>query len=260
MNNNTNVSLGTLNDVPARALLLVRGIATHAEIRAIMASGGYTEADQQEGWSLLLTASGFTPAPVPAGASADDVRARSAIAELDAWDEPGFRRIHAALGHLHPAQDEFVFAGLGPSQGPGAVVGISLLLDRLDALESSPDRTSTRKEDHAALATLAKRGIDAGVRKHLRALIQDAQRAALPATVPASPPPDEQAREQALQQLYVWYKDWSETAHALIHRRDYLIMLGLAQRHSQQQPEPAPVPAPAPVANPVPVVAPSAAG
>ena len=161
--------------------------------------------------------------------------------------------IHAALAHLHPAQDEFVFAGLGPAQGPGAVVGISLLLDRLDALESSPDRTSTMKEDHAALATLAKRGIDAGVRKHLRALIKDAQRAALPATVPASPPPDEQAREQALEQLYVWYKDWSETAHALIHRRDYLILLGLAQRHSQQEPEAAVVPAPVPNPEPAPV-------
>lgn len=37
-------------------------------------------------------------------------------------------------------------------------------------------------------------------------------------------------REQGLLALRAWYLDWSDTARAVISRRDYLIRLGLAQR------------------------------
>jgi hypothetical protein len=47
------------------------------------------------------------------------------------------------LGRLYPDQDAFVFAGLEPSTGPGAVLSVATLLDRLDALESSPARGYT---------------------------------------------------------------------------------------------------------------------
>jgi len=37
-------------------------------------------------------------------------------------------------------------------------------------------------------------------------------------------------RNHALHELYLWYKDWSETAHAVIKKRAHLITLGLAKR------------------------------
>ena len=37
-------------------------------------------------------------------------------------------------------------------------------------------------------------------------------------------------REEALRELRAWYKDWSETARAVIGRRDHLILMGLAHR------------------------------
>jgi hypothetical protein len=60
---------------------------------------------------------------------------RDAIAEIDAWDEDGFRIVRAALGRLHPEQAKTVLAGLSLSTGAAAVLGVETLFDRLDASE-----------------------------------------------------------------------------------------------------------------------------
>ena len=39
-------------------------------------------------------------------------------------------------------------------------------------------------------------------------------------------------QDEALRALRAWYRDWSETARAVIRRRDHLLMLGLSQRKS----------------------------
>ncbi len=225
MTNVQNINDRALQDTPARALLLLRAISTKAEIRVVMQGAGFTEAENDLGWKLLLEAAGSTAGPLPVST---DEKARAAIAELDGWDESGFRRIHAALERLHPEQDQFVFAGLEPSRGPGAVVSVSTLLDRLDALERSPARALTRDADAKALATLAQRGIDPALRTHLRELVQSVQGngARPPAPERATP----EVRTQALQDLFLWFKDWSETARAVIHRRDYLVYMGISKR------------------------------
>jgi hypothetical protein len=216
-----------LEETPAKVIPFLRAVATNKEIRAAMHQCGYTEEEQARGWQLLLAATGYVPTGY---GTTDDDNARAAIAELDAWDESGFRRVHAALGRLHPDQDAFVFAGLDPAQGASAVVSVATLLDRLDALESSPDRAATRDADRAAIATLARRGIDAAVRAHLHAVVKTAQTAKLP--VPADTPPVVADRQNALCDLRAWHKDWAETAHAVIRRRDQLILMGLAKRRT----------------------------
>jgi hypothetical protein len=233
-----------LEETPEKVLPFLRAIATRVEIRVAMLGAGYTAEEQAYGWKLLLDVSGHAPAALPPG---DDERARAAIAELDAWDESGFRRIHAALGRLHPEQDAFVFAGVGPGHGVGAVISVATLLDRLDALEKSPDRSSTRDADQAAMATLAKRGIDAALRQHLRELVAVAQTARLP-TTPEPAEPSEDQRQETLKILRAWYKDWSETAHAMIRRRDHLVLMGLAKRKAPVHDDP-PNPTPAPNAD-----------
>jgi hypothetical protein len=37
--------------------------------------------------------------------------------------------------------------------------------------------------------------------------------------------------------LWIWYREGSETARALIKRRDYLILLGLAKRKTTKKAE-----------------------
>ena len=231
-----------LETVPERALPFLRAIATNQQIRFTMAGAGYGEPEQAEGWRLLLGATGYAAQKLDVDA---DTEARHAINEIDNWDESGYRRIHAALERLHPAQDAFVFTGLEASTGPSAVLGVAKLLDRLDQLQKGTNA------DRAAIATLEKRGINTQMRTHLRSLVTVAQ-AAKPVELPTDPaPPDTQ--QQALELLYAWYRDWSETARALIRRRDHLILMGLAKRRSHKEDDPTtddPNPAP-------PVVAPS---
>lgn len=38
--------------------------------------------------------------------------------------------------------------------------------------------------------------------------------------------------------LRAWYKDWAQTARAVIIRKDYLIMLGLSKRRRSQTVDP----------------------
>jgi hypothetical protein len=221
----TNYQVRVLEGTPVQALTFLRTSATKVEIRARLFEAGYSEEEQRLGWRLLLDASGHRPESLP---ESDDAAARAALAEVDDWDEPGFRRVAAALGRLHPEQHAFVFDGLKAAQGQGALVSVTTLLDRLDALESAPDRHATREADHAALATLEQRGIGRQVREHLRERIAVALTAKAPVPTPEQPMTPE--REQALRELRAWYVDWAETARAIITRRDHLIMLGLSRR------------------------------
>ncbi|MFS8071398.1 MAG: hypothetical protein ACMG6S_33930, partial [Byssovorax sp.] len=135
----------------------------------------------------------------------------------------------AALDRRHPEQSLFVFEGLTASTGAGAVLGVATLLDRLDALEKSPERKATRKADQAALDTLAKRGIPTAERARLRALVITAMTAAK-AEEDAGDAADDGAPNEAVLKLHAWYGEWSEVARAVIKRRDHLIRLGLAKR------------------------------
>jgi hypothetical protein len=216
----------TLENAPARALTFLAAISRRPEIFGLMQAAGYTAADQGEGWKLLHKASGYA-ADKPLDTT--HTAANDAMLELDAWDEDGFRRIDAPLRRLHPEQHAFVFqGGLAPSVGPAAVVGVRLLLDRLDALESLPARAATREADHAALATLTKRRMTRDERDRLRALVKTAEDVEEPTSPLAAV--DDEAREAALVALYAWLHDWTNTARSVVKKRIHLISLGLAKR------------------------------
>ena len=228
------VSRETLEDTPVRVLPFLRAVGTCVPIRGILRACGFTVAEQKLGWTLLHAVSGFTDEPA---AETVDVRVRDAINTLDAWDEDGFRIVRATLTRLHPEQKTFVLANLGPSVGVGAVVGVKTLLNRLDALDKSPERKATRKEDHAALATLAERGITAKERARLSELVKIAQSTTeIEAPDAEGKAAREEAYVKALGALRVWYIDWSAMARSVIKRRDYLIRLGLAKRKSAKKP------------------------
>jgi hypothetical protein len=234
-----NVTQQTLDATPARAMKFLYAIGTVPAIRAALAARGYTQKEHERGWSLLHAASGYSQ-QADFGIQADPA-VLAAVNAIDAWDEDGFRIVQAALTRLHPEQAKTVLAGIGPSTGAASVVGVKLLLDRLDTLAKSKNHS-----DEAAMKTLAQRGITEAERKRLRSLVDVAEKGT------SAAPPDRSAaeraaaeRQQALIDLRAWYEDWSEMARAVIKRRDRLIRLGLAQRHSRRKPAPAPAPAPA---------------
>ncbi|MCS6901822.1 MAG: hypothetical protein RMJ98_18940, partial [Myxococcales bacterium] len=197
------------------------------------AARGYSEADHEEGWSLLHKVSGHRPVAAPS--TPPDNAIRSAINTLDAWDEDGYRLVRAALARRFPEQLRFVLEGLAPVRGTGAVLSVKNLLDRLDALETSPDRASSREQDLAAIAAIAAKGLSREERARLRALVSTAQglmAPGAPASEPVCPPV-----LQDLQDLKAWYVEWAETARVAIKRRDYLIRLGLAKRKARKKGE-----------------------
>ena len=226
-----------LDETPSRVLVFLRALGTAKAIRAQLAAHGYSTDDHAEGWKLLFEASGYPVVPDEPIHRGNPVR--DAIGELGAWDRRGFRLARAALKRLHPKQEAFVFDKLETCRGAKAVLGIATFLDRLDALEKSVDRSSTRHSDHAALETLARRGVTKEERERLRRLIGVAQSSPEisfadleehSATATAK-----EQRDHQLGNLRVWYEDWSATARATVTRRDYLIRLGLAKRRRRQK-------------------------
>jgi len=231
-----------LEETPNRALEFLRGAGLWISIRKILASRGYTDAEHEAGWSLLLNCSNFNR---KFDHTEQATEVREAMIELDATDEPLFRRSRASLDRFHPERAAFVFDGLEPSTEMGAVVSMSKFLGRLDALENSPEREATRTADHAALAILESRGLTKAERVRLAGRVA----VAMTGNSGEAASPDEIAEEQKrvkdLIALRAWYVEWAEMARAVIKRRDQLVRLGLARRKRSKDldaPEP-PVPA-----------------
>jgi hypothetical protein len=223
MSAETTLSRQVAEETPGRVLTFLRAVGLSLPLRTIFAAHGYTSEEHQLGWKLLHAVSGYSAAFPPVN---EEAQVRGAVAELGLWSEPGFRRVHAALGRLHPQQDAFVFNGLTAATGASAVLAVATFLDRLDHLEGGVAREATREADHAALATLAARGITTEERTRLGSLVKIAQRFD---AAPDNSPCDERISPDLLA-LRAWYLDWSQTARAVIKRRDHLIRLGLARR------------------------------
>ncbi len=241
-------SARSLAEAPRRASTFLLALAAITRLRKAMNAHGYSQAEQQEGWRLLVKV-GCRESGVSSSAAMDAMR------ELDAWDELAFHRAHAALARSYPAQGDFVFEGLEATQGPGAVFGVAIFLERLDALEKGDGRAATRAQDQAAVALLATRGFDAAERARLRALVEIVQKD------DAMPGDAEGQSEEDLKALYGWVTEWTEVARAIVTRRADRIALGIARRRKADGKEEfddapedvAPVSAPTQVPVPVPV-------
>ena len=210
-----------LLDLLQRMIAFLTGVGNDAMIRAALAQRGYSKSEHAAGWSLFHAVSGIN-APFPSDST--EAAVRDAIASIDAWDEPTFRTMKPALTRMHPDQAKFVFENLEPQTGLGSVISVETFLDRIDALESSPDRAATREADLAAIATLESRGITAAVRAEMRAKVAIAKTGSMPLEVPQDPSQKDVLAMQA------WLADWTETAKTYIKRRDQLIRLGLSKR------------------------------
>ncbi len=226
-----------LDEAPTRAINLLKTLGTHLAIRATLAARGYTDDDHREGWRLLHDAAGFSPQTNTPGAAlvaSLDESVRAAIIQVDAVDEPLVRILRASLGRRFPKQADFVLDGVQATQGAGAVIVVATLLDRLDALASSPSRSATRVEDRKALDLVAQRGYGPERLAELRALVKKAQASPAAPTATDAAPATDGARAAALVALHGWWKEWSEVARAIIRRRDHLILLGLARRAARK--------------------------
>lgn len=213
-----------------RSRIFLFGIRRTPEVLETLRQYGLTDKEMAHGWSLLQRADGYTVPVPPQPANL----VQEAMDEIEAWADSAMRRAHAAFGRLHEQQDVFVFEGLEPRRGPEALVATTTFLDRLDALESAPERKPTRKADHAALATLETRGIDKAQRLHIRKQIHLVQTPPKAEEAPAAVTETLARRTDDLIALWKWYEDWAETARTVITKREHKIRLGLAKRRARK--------------------------
>ncbi len=216
---------------PERATKLLNGIGAVATIRTLLAEVGMTDQVIIEGRDYLFACLAAPRGPA-AVVDTDDAKAqRSAVAELDQWDEPNFGRFGATLKRHHPEAGAYVFRELSASTGIAAVHGIATFLTRIDALEGGTDfdRSGTKKDDKKAVELLATRGLDKAERGRLRKLVN----VALGPTAVLPEQPASQSQEQrveALTKLRDWYDEWAAAARAVVKKKSYRIRLGLANR------------------------------
>lgn len=215
------VSKETLEATPARVVRLLQGIGSSLLIRALLLPHGFTRATLEEGWHLLRDACGISDAPD----EIDQVGVAEAVRTLDEWDERGFAIVRATLAHRLPQQASFLLSGIDAAEGAAAAVGVAVLLDRLDALESEPRRQETRDDDRAALALLAERGLDRVERDRLRALVEAVRRAV--GSKETSTRTEEGNHLARLTRLRAWYEEWVAVCRVAL-RPELLKRVGLA--------------------------------
>ncbi|MBN8613474.1 MAG: hypothetical protein J0L92_33890 [Deltaproteobacteria bacterium] len=211
------VSRETLLDTPHRAFTLMYGIGRAPNVRTAMAQRGFTDAEAERGQALLAIVTRGLPTRTT------DIEVAMATKELDDSDEELIGMIGAAFTRF-PDAHESVLTGIAPIVGPKAVQNVATLLERLNEL----DKTEDGRE---ALARLAQVGVDGKRRRELAALVNTA-RAKDKMKVDEAALKAEEKYEEALLDLRDWYVEWASIARIVVKRRDYLILLGLAERRS----------------------------
>ena len=221
-----------LAETPIKVLKFLQGIGGTLSIRLALREHGYSRPVQDTFASLLQQAVGLGPA-VGESMSEGDKLAKDATEKVEVWVARAFQVSHAALRYEHPEVHAHVFQGeLQASRGFGALVVASLFLDRLDEIQTSPDRKATRKADHAALAKLTERGFGEEERERIRKLVQVAHSAIDSDGLGTV---DQESATKALYKLRVMYLEWAEIAKVAITSRRELLRLGLVRRRKSSK-------------------------
>lgn len=223
-----------LEKAPERVFRFLMALGRYPVIMRHLEEVGYSPKDHQDGWDLLHQLSAYNqPKSTPSASSY-----KEALASLDRWDEPNFRRASAALQFRYPEQHAFLFHDLKAEQGERAVLSVQTFLDRVEALEhaSRPERKASAKQDKEAVQLLYQRKIlSSESLQQLRAWLHTAK---------SSPQTDHLVDAETLQakqdkwlgQIAQWFAEWSQTARAANLRRTHLISLGLAKRRTNSSP------------------------
>jgi hypothetical protein len=211
-----------LEQTPFRAFRLLRGIGTSPEIRGILSQKGYTHAVHDEGWRLLLRASGH---PLRPGSSRYSRRWPEQLRELGLELRLGVRVLRAALGRQHPDLCRELLAGVS-TRGSDVLFGARTLLERFDRLA----QLSTM-EIQAILLQLEERGFGAEQRARMQGMLADLDHPPSSAPLlPLDPGSEQKVLESALIALRDWVEAWAVIARESLSQRADLVRLGLTDR------------------------------
>ena len=144
-----------LGEKAERVLKLLLGLR-NPRVASALASCGFTDADLQEGWSLLQAVGGTKLAILPLGA-----RDKNTIEKLDLWENRWFPIASASLARRHPAVHARLFLNLSQTEGPEVAISVQTFLNRYDAMSRGEEPYGAEGEKAKALLTT--RGLTAQV-------------------------------------------------------------------------------------------------
>jgi hypothetical protein len=217
-----------LEEAPLQVAKLLLGLGALPRARALLAQAGLSPADVAEGRELVLRCLAEPDAPEVPIDPPEDRQTREAVEALGQEARRVFPRLAAALRRADPGVHTYLFGDHGAGRGTYPVMAWARLLGRLDVLEhgTDPARQAFRDPDRAAVALLARRGLDAAARQRYAGLVAVVLSPGL--SIPASRPVDD--RRERLAAAKQWLDEWSTIAHTAIQNRNDLIRLGLAVR------------------------------
>jgi hypothetical protein len=197
---------------------------------------GFKPSDLDEGWALLR-ALGYVDLdalPDPEEPAQDTLRA------IDAWENEWFPIADATLGRRFPAARDWLFRNLAQTRGQQVVLGVAVLLERLDKMPKDEADGGLGAVGVAARELLSQRGLDAAVVAEARGLVQ--KLLSVPELSTASARQQEDAaREKAGLDLWAWYLEWSRIARQSITQRALLRKMGfLKPNGAPEDPDDAP--------------------
>lgn len=203
-----------LGEKGARVLKFLMGMR-NPRIASAMTAYGFTDAELQEGWSLLHAVGRVKLDAHATGADA------STIQKLDAWENRWFPIAAATLERRFPGVHAQVFKNLSQTEGPAVAVSVRTFIDRYDQMASGTGGYGA--EGKQAKAVLETRGLTQAVINEARGLLETVGKIATvnPATVQ-----DPKVLEKAENDLWAWYLEWSQIARVAVTQRVLLRQMG----------------------------------
>ncbi len=203
----------TMGQKADRVLKFLMGMR-NTRVVATLATRGFGADDIEEGWTLLRNTARGKFDFLSAGAADPGV-----ILELDQWENTWFPVTDATLRRRYPAIADRIFLNLSQTEGPGVILTVGTLIERLDALAKAADQDSKD-----AMAILVRRGLTDQVLEQARALLRSVGQIA--PSAPVDLDAQREGIERAETELWDWYLEWSQIARTTITERPLLRALG----------------------------------
>ena len=205
----------SFGDKAARVMKFMMAVR-NPRIASAMAAYGFTDAELQEGWSLMnLVGRVKLDAHTPATDT-------STLEQLDQWENQWFPIAAATLQRRFPAVHAQVFKNLSQTEGPAVAVSVRTFLERFDQMAAGAGAYGA--EGAQAKAVLEARGLTPAVLNRARALLENVGKIATVDAVMAAQDP--KALEKAENDLWAWYLEWSQVARIAVTQRVLLKQMG----------------------------------
>lgn len=199
--------------------------STEPPIAQLLVQRGFSEEDRKEGWALLDAATGRHLA-VPEASGTFQTQYNTVLDQLDDWENIWFDVADAALTRKAKEVHSRLFQNLSKVSGSEVLLTVKSFIGRIREMQATTD-----DETQAAVALLAKRGLDDACLAEAESLIARIETEQPPTAPTEDTEALKAAREQAGKEMWAWFLDWSKTARTVVKNRNYHVMLGLISHH-----------------------------